>query len=115
MTLVDAKLKTEIAYLKLKLNRAQKHLKKLEETSLKRREAYTRIRDDIVHFCQQWLECLDLLEKDWKSRAKAKELWFEFCQEVFPKSREELKAKIKTSQLFINGHLPEIKHPPEKI
>lgn len=107
----DRKHKLEVAKLKRKLKRAERYIKKLEEIAHIRRLAYTNIRDDVFHFCKQWLNCLSLLDGDWRSRSLAKKLWFEHSLEVFPSSEEDLTDKMNQSRLFENGEIPIIKNP----
>ena len=103
--------RAEVADLKRQLAHAKRHIKELEKTGNIRRQAYINIRDDVHHFCQQWLECLEINQKDWRRMAHAKKIWFEYCHEVFPATKEILAEKMGHSRLFENGIVPTIKHP----
>lgn len=107
----DEKHKLEIATLKRKLEEAERRLKKMEEIAHERKQLFVDIRDDVLHFCQEWLKCLSMCQNHWRARALASKLWFDFCLEVFPSSEEELLERIKRSRLFENGELPQIKKP----
>lgn len=110
---VDRKHKLEIAELKRELKRAKRHIKEIETIAHLRRQAYINLRDDVFHFCQEWLECLDLLGNDWRSRFFVQKTWFEYCLEVFPQSEDDLMSKMHQSRLFEHGEIPPIKKPPK--
>lgn len=107
----DRKHRLEVASIKRQMLRAQRHTKKAEAIAQERKKVVINIRDDISHFCREWLECLKLLKGDWRSMDSAKRLWFEYCQTILPASEEDLLARLKNSRLFENGHLPAIKNP----
>ena len=107
----NKKHKLEIVELQRQLKRTKRHTKSAEVIAETRKKVVTDIRDDIHHFCLDWLECLKLMKGNWQSRASARRLWFEFCLEVMPNSEEDLLARLNNSRLFENGNLPNIKNP----
>ncbi|MDO8669342.1 MAG: hypothetical protein Q7K65_03550 [Candidatus Buchananbacteria bacterium] len=106
----DKRQKLEIATLKRQLKRAQRHIKKLENIARIRKQAYIDIRDDVSHVCGEWLECLSILGKNWRSRFLAQKAWFDYSMDIFPVSPEDLMDKMKQSRLFENGEIPKIKN-----
>lgn len=110
---LDRKHRLEVVALKRELKRAKRHIKEIESIAHQRRRAYIDLRDDVFHFCEQWLECLDLLGDDWRSRASTKKAWFEYCLEVFPQSETDLMSKMHQSRLFEHGEIPPIQKPPK--
>lgn len=107
----DRKHRLEIAKLKRQLKRAQRHARNWEEIANIRKAIMVNVRDDLMHFCKEWLACKKMLWKNWRQTAKARKLWANFCDETMPTSEEDIIERMQAERLFEAGEIPEIKKP----